>query len=56
MSLWEVLEPGVLRSPPDAQPCHTAHTSPTTAAWQYPEGCRSVAGEAVPPGPPCVGP
>lgn len=52
MSLWEVLEPGVLRSPPDAQPCSTAQASPTTAAWH----CPKVSGEGVPPGPLRAGP
>lgn len=55
MSLWEVLEPGVLRSPPDAQPCSTAQASPTPAAWHCPE-VWSVSGEGGPPGPLRAGP
>ena len=55
MSLWEVLEPGVLRSPPDGQPCSTAQASPTPAAWHCPE-VWSVSGEGGPPGPLRAGP
>lgn len=56
MSLWEVQEPGVPRSPPDSQPCCPAQASPTTAAWHCLKACRSMAGEGVPPEPPREGP
>ena len=51
VSLWEVQEPRVPRSPPDSQPCCPAQARPTTATWHCPEACRSVAGEGIPPGP-----